>query len=62
MVLKQFMLIASLKICGNNLFGSASALWLRSPNYNNSNNEYIVNTTGSSNNNNTNNTNGVCPD
>ena len=36
--------------------------WLRSPNWNNANNERNVNTNGNANNNNANNSNGVVPD
>ena len=42
--------------------GTAVGWWLRSPNPNNSNNEYNVNPTGGRDNNNANNSNGVCPD
>ena len=41
--------------------GSARNWWLRSPNYNNSNNFCNVNNNGNANNNNANNTNGVVP-
>lgn len=43
-------------------FVPARNWWLRSPNWNNANNERNVNTNGNVNNNNANNSNGVVPD
>ena len=46
----------------DNCYITARSWWLRSPNWNNTNNERNVNTSGAGNNNNANNSNGVAVD